>query len=212
MRYCVTTIVALPVLDACYSQLAIVLAMRRHDGMLKRVRATRLPAWTYFLDLLAHCVVVSVIDIALIVGIGRLFGVAPAVVQFVLFPLLFISGTYFPIHSAVLDDVVGVLPVRPFNQAVPGPPSPSTPGSTGTTSACWLPGAPSGRLSPSAASGGTLAPNAAISVVTGREHRGIAPRGQPGDHLPDLLEPVAAQLGRAQAAAAEHPAPTSSDG
>ena len=26
---------------------------------------------------------------------------APAVVQFVLFPLIFMSGTYFPIHSAV---------------------------------------------------------------------------------------------------------------
>ena len=28
---------------------------------------------------------------------------APAVVQLVLFPLLFISGTYLPIHSAVLN-------------------------------------------------------------------------------------------------------------
>lgn len=157
MQYYVTTIAALSVLGACYSQLAIVLATRRHDGILKRVRATPLPAWAYFLGLLAHCVVVSVIDVALIVGIGRLFGVplpthwpaiavtlvlgaasfcalgvavaslirnseaAPAVVQIVLFPLLFISGTYFPIHSAVLDRIAGILPVRPFNQALLGP-------------------------------------------------------------------------------------------
>ena len=100
---------------------------------------------------------VSVVDVALIVGVGRLFGVplpthwpaitaalvlgaasfcalgvavatlirnseaAPAVVQIVLFPLLFISGTYMPIHSEVLNRVSGALPVRPFNQALLGP-------------------------------------------------------------------------------------------
>ena len=51
------------------------LAARRQNGILKRVRATPLPAWTYFLGLLAHCIVVSVVDIALIVGVGRLYGV-----------------------------------------------------------------------------------------------------------------------------------------
>jgi ABC-2 type transport system permease protein len=157
LQYYVPTIAALSVLGSCYSQLAIVLAMRRQNGILKRVRATPLPAWTYFLGLLAHCIMVSVVDVALIVGVGRLFGVplpthwpaitaalvlgaasfcalgvavatlirnseaAPAVVQIVLFPLLFISGTYMPIHSEVLNRVSGALPVRPFNEALLGP-------------------------------------------------------------------------------------------
>ncbi|HEY3871712.1 MAG TPA: ABC transporter permease [Actinocrinis sp.] len=157
LQYYVPTIAALSVLGACYSQLAIVLATRRQDGILKRVRATPLPAWMYFVGLLAHCIVVSVIDVALIVAIGSVFGVplpthwaavalalvlgaacfcalgvavaslirnaeaAPAVVQFVLFPLLFVSGTYMPIHSAALTRVTGLLPVRPFNQALLGP-------------------------------------------------------------------------------------------
>src|SRR5258707_10642161 len=156
LQYYVPTIAAVSVLGACYSQLAIVLSTRRQNGMLKRVRATPLPAWAYFLGLLAHCLVVSVVDIALIVGVGRLFGVplpsqwaaigaalvlgaasfcalgvavasvirnaeaAPAVVQLVLFPLVFISGTYIPIHSGVLDRISGWLPVRPFNQALLG--------------------------------------------------------------------------------------------
>jgi ABC-2 type transport system permease protein len=156
LQYYVPTIAAVSVLGSCYSQLAIVLAMRRQDGILKRVRATPLPAGTYFLGLLAHCVMVSVVDILLIVGVGRVFGVpfpthwleiaaalvlgaasfcalgvavaslirnaeaAPAVVQLVLFPLVFISGTYVPIHSAVLDRVSGALPVRPFNQTLLG--------------------------------------------------------------------------------------------
>jgi ABC-2 type transport system permease protein len=157
LQYYVPTIAALSVLGSCYSQLAIVLSTRRQDGILKRVRATPLPAWAYFLGLLAHCIVVSVIDVTLIVAVGRLFGVplpthwaaialtlvagaacfcalgvavasvirnaeaAPAVVQLVLFPLVFISGTYLPIHSAALNQAAGILPVRPFNQALLGP-------------------------------------------------------------------------------------------
>ncbi len=45
---------------------------------------------------------------------------APAVVQLILFPLVFISGTYLPIHSAMLNRISGVLPVRPFNEALIG--------------------------------------------------------------------------------------------
>ncbi len=157
LQYYVPTIAAVSVLGSCYSQLAIVLSMRRQNGILKRVRATPLPAWAYFLGLLAHCIVVSVVDVALIVGTGAVFGVplpthwpaiaaalvlgaasfcalgvgvaslirnseaAPSVVQLVLFPLVFISGTYLPIHSAVLNRIAGALPVRPFNQALTGP-------------------------------------------------------------------------------------------
>jgi ABC-2 type transport system permease protein len=138
-------------------QLAVALAARRQNGILKRIRATPLPAWAYFVGLLAHCVLVSLADIALIVGVGRLYGVpfpshwlaialtlvlgaasfcalgvavasvisnaeaAPAVAQLVLFPLLFLSGTYMPIHSSLLNQVTGWLPVRPFNEALTGP-------------------------------------------------------------------------------------------
>jgi ABC-2 type transport system permease protein len=157
LQYYVPTIAALSVLGSCYGQLAVALAARRQAGILKRIRATPLPAWAYFAGLLAHCVLVSVIDIALIVMVGRLYGVpfpshwlaimltlvlgaaslcalgvavasvisnaeaAPAVAQLVLFPLTFISGTYGPIHSALLNRVSGWLPVRPFNEALTGP-------------------------------------------------------------------------------------------
>lgn len=63
------------VLGSCYGQLAVGLATRRQNGILKRVRATPLPAWGYFTGLLAHCVLVSLADIVLIVGVGRLYGV-----------------------------------------------------------------------------------------------------------------------------------------
>jgi ABC-2 type transport system permease protein len=157
LQYYVPTIAALSVLGSCYGQLAVALAARRQNGILKRVRATPLPAWVYFTGLLVHCVLVSAVDIVLIVGIGRLYGVplpthwlsvavtlvlaaacfcalgvavasmianseaAPAVAQLVLFPLLFLSGTYLPIHSAALNQVAGWLPVRPFNEALMAP-------------------------------------------------------------------------------------------
>ncbi len=157
LQYYVPTIGALSVLGSCYGQLAVALAARRQNGILKRVRATPLPAWAYFTGLLAHCILVSLVDLALIVGVGRLYGVplptqwfaitltlvlaaasfcalgvavasvisnaeaAPAVAQFVLFPLLFLSGTYLPIHSALLNRITGWLPVRPFNEALTGP-------------------------------------------------------------------------------------------
>jgi ABC-2 type transport system permease protein len=152
--YYVPTIAALSVLASCYGQLAMALSTRRRSGILKRVRATPLPAWVYFVGLLAHCILVSIIDIALIVGVGRLYGVAfpsdwakivatlvlgaacfcalgvavasvisnaeaaPAVAQLVLFPLLFLSGTYTPINVPALNRVTGWLPVRPFNEAL----------------------------------------------------------------------------------------------
>src|SRR5215467_7847143 len=157
LQYYVPTIAALSVLGSCYGQLAVALAARRQAGILKRIRATPLPVWAYFAGLLAHCVLVSVIDISLIVVVGRLYGVpfpshwlaimltlvlgaasfcalgvavasvisnaeaAPAVAQLVLFPLMFLSGTYGPIHSAPLNRITGWLPVRPFNEALTGP-------------------------------------------------------------------------------------------
>src|SRR5215813_10591088 len=75
LQYYVITIAALSVLGSCYGQLTVVLALRRQNGILKRVRATPLPAWAYFAGLLAHCVLVSFIDVALIGGVGRVYGV-----------------------------------------------------------------------------------------------------------------------------------------
>lgn len=154
MQYFTSTIAAVSVLGACYGQLAIALAMRRQTGVLKRINATPLPAWIYFAGLLAHCLMVSFINVSLVIGVGMLYGVpapadwgslavtlvlgaaslcalgaavaslvsnseaAPAVVQFVQFPLVFISGSYFPIHSDLLNTIAGYLPVKPFNDAI----------------------------------------------------------------------------------------------
>jgi ABC-2 type transport system permease protein len=76
LQYYVSTIAGMSVLGSCYSQLAIVLATRRQNGILKRVRATPLPASGYFVGLLAHCILVSFIDVLLILVVGRLYGLS----------------------------------------------------------------------------------------------------------------------------------------
>lgn len=151
LQYYSATIAALSVMGACYSQLAVTLAFRRQAGVLKRLRATPLPAQTYFGGLVAHCVVLSFIEVATIIAMGAIYGVespqrwfdivvtvivgaaafcamgvgvsalvrnaeaAPAVVQFVFFPVQFISGTYFHVTSSGLNHAADLLPVRPFN-------------------------------------------------------------------------------------------------
>jgi ABC-2 type transport system permease protein len=98
--------------------------------------------------LLAHCVMVSVVDVVLIVIVGAAFGArlptdwlaiavtlvrgaacfcslgvavaslvrnaeaAPAVVQLVLFPLVFVSGSYLPIHSDALNRLASPVPLE----------------------------------------------------------------------------------------------------
>jgi ABC-2 type transport system permease protein len=157
LQYYSSTIAAVSVMGACYSQLAITVSLRRQEGILKRLRGTPLPAWVMFAGLVAHCIIVSFIDVALILVMGLFYGVpmpghwdaiivtlvvgaaafcalgvavatfvsnaeaAPAVVQFIFFPLVFISGTYFNITSSALNDLAGVFPVRPFNQALLNP-------------------------------------------------------------------------------------------
>jgi hypothetical protein len=88
---------------------------------------------------------------------------APAVVQLVLFPLVFISGSYMPIHSGMLNRISGVLPVRPFNLALMGPFAQQRVRLEGTSACCW-PGAPQEPSAPSAASAGIPDPNDRRSI------------------------------------------------
>ena len=61
----------------CFAGLGITLVVRRESGVLKRIRATPLPAATYIAAVLASTFVVFLIEAVLIVGIGRaLFSVA----------------------------------------------------------------------------------------------------------------------------------------
>ena len=172
---------------------------------------------------------ISAVDVALIAGIGAVFGVplpthwpalvaalvlgaasfcalgvavasvirnaeaAPAVVQLVLFPLLFISGTYMPIHSAMLNRISSALPVRPFNQALLGPFAQHT-GFDWNNLAVLLAWAPPARSSPSAASAGTQDPDERHTRGFGTIRNPPA-RGAQCAHISPHAHPLTARTG-----------------
>lgn len=55
----------------CFAGLGITLVVRRESGILKRIRATPLPALTYLVAVLASTFVVFLIEAVLIIAIGR---------------------------------------------------------------------------------------------------------------------------------------------
>ena len=61
----------------CFAGLGIMLVIRRESGVLKRIRATPLPAPTYLLAVLASTFVVFLIEALLIIAAGRLFFSVP---------------------------------------------------------------------------------------------------------------------------------------
>jgi ABC-2 type transport system permease protein len=80
----------------CFAGLGITLVVRRESGILKRIRATPLPALSYLLGVLASTFVVFLIEAVLIIGIGRLlFSVAVPNRIFSLAAVLLIGAVSF---------------------------------------------------------------------------------------------------------------------
>jgi ABC-2 type transport system permease protein len=72
-QYFVPSILTFGVMGASYTNLAMTLANRRHNGQLKRKRATPLPAWAYIGGLIASSVLVTLLLVAVTFGAGLLF-------------------------------------------------------------------------------------------------------------------------------------------
>ncbi|MEI8104434.1 MAG: ABC transporter permease [Actinomycetes bacterium] len=80
----------------CFAGLAITLVIRRESGVLKRIRATPLPASTYVLAVLASTFVVFLIEALLIMTLGRtLFSVGFPDRIFSLFAVLVLGAACF---------------------------------------------------------------------------------------------------------------------
>lgn len=178
-QYYVPAITAFGVIGACYTNLAMTLAMRRHYGQLKRKRTTPLPAWALIGGLIGSSIVVSTVLVVLTLGAGVLLydvqlaasslpamafvialgaacfcslgialqtvipnaDAAPAIINAVLLPLVFISGTFFP----VADDgwpgrVAGLFPIRHFGTALFDAATPSVAGGVNPADLLWLAG------------------------------------------------------------------------
>lgn len=155
--YYVAAIIAFAVVNACYSNLATSLPFSRDEGILKRVRGTPLPPWSFLVGKIAHAILMMILLVVIVIAFGALLydadlpteniggfilsvvvgaaafcalGVAttalipnaeaaPAIVNAIILPLLFISGIFIPLGQAPdwLTSVAGIFPVKPFAEA-----------------------------------------------------------------------------------------------
>ncbi|MDX6475660.1 MAG: type transport system permease protein [Gaiellaceae bacterium] len=84
------------VASTAFAGLAITMVIRRESGVLKRIRATPLPPWTYLLAVLVSTFIVFLVEGALIIAIGRLlFSVALPDRPFSFFVVLVIGAVAF---------------------------------------------------------------------------------------------------------------------
>ena len=178
-QYYVPAILCFGVIGACYTNLAMTLSIRRHEGQLKRKRATPLPAWALLGGLVGlsilvsavlvvitlttgillydvHVDVASIPSMALVIVLGAAcfcaLGVAiqsvipnadaaPAIVNAILFPLVFISGTFFPIgDETFLTKIANVFPIKHFVKGMFGATNPHVAGGLHWQDLAWLVG------------------------------------------------------------------------
>ena len=89
----VPAIVALSVISACYTNIAMGMAFARDRGVLKRVRGTPLPPLAFLVGRILQATVVAVLLVAIVLAMGVLFyGVDPPGERFPAFVVTLVVG------------------------------------------------------------------------------------------------------------------------
>lgn len=154
--YFIPSLITFGIIGATFTNIAISLAIRRDNGVLKRFRGTPLPPWMFVVAVVLSSLIVAAILTVLTVVFGIVvYGVhapqhigaliltlavgagtfcalglamtvfipnaeaAPAIINGVLLPIVFISGTFFPVDpSSILAKIADYFPVRHFITAM----------------------------------------------------------------------------------------------
>jgi ABC-2 type transport system permease protein len=157
-QYYVPAIISFGLIQACYTNLAFTVTVRRETGVLKRTRGTPMSPRLYFAGMIGNVIIVSIILTALTTLLGLVaYGItfpsrylavvvtiaaaafcfsalgiaastvvpnedaAPAIINFIVFPLLFISGTFGRVRNdSLLGRIAAVFPIRHLNEAMIG--------------------------------------------------------------------------------------------
>ena len=72
-NFFVPGIVVFAVVGACYTNVAMGICFSRDGGLLKRVRGTPLPGWSYLFGRIAHSVLIATLLVVIVTGAGVLF-------------------------------------------------------------------------------------------------------------------------------------------
>lgn len=160
-NFYVPAITAFAVISASFTNIAMGVSISRDSGVLKRVRGTPLPAWSYMAARVIHSILIGLLLTAVATLAGALLydvdlptttlpavivtvllgaaafsalglamtaavpnaEAAPAVINGVILPLLFISDVYIPDNEAPgwLRAIANVFPVKHFSEALQTP-------------------------------------------------------------------------------------------
>jgi ABC-2 type transport system permease protein len=69
----VSAIASFSIITATYTNLAINVAFRRDAGVLKRIRGSPLPAWSFMAGRIGHAILVTILLVAIVVTFGAMF-------------------------------------------------------------------------------------------------------------------------------------------
>ncbi len=95
------------VASTAFAGLAITMVIRRESGVLKRIRATPLPPWTYLLAVLVSTFITFLVEAAILIGLGRLlFHVGLPTRALSLFVALVIGACSFAALGLALTSLV----------------------------------------------------------------------------------------------------------
>jgi len=75
IQYYVPGFIAYGIMSSCFSVLSIVIVNRREMGLLKRLRLSPAPTWIFMSAIFINTMIVCVIQIVLMLTVGRAFGV-----------------------------------------------------------------------------------------------------------------------------------------
>ena len=152
VTFFVPGIAAFGILSACYTNIAMRMAIARDLRILKRIRGTPVPPWAYLTGQIGSCIVTTMELVAITIAAGVLAydvdfrwdtiggllatvalgaacfcalglaisglcpngDAAPAIVNFSIFPLIFVSGIFFPLDDAPswLTSLAKMFPVQ----------------------------------------------------------------------------------------------------
>jgi ABC-2 type transport system permease protein len=71
--YYVPAIAAFSIITACYTNIAITTTFLRDQGVLKRIRGTPLPAWSYLSARILHAVLIGIVLVVIVTSFGVAF-------------------------------------------------------------------------------------------------------------------------------------------
>lgn len=69
----VPAMAALSIVNACYTNIVMMVSIAREEGLLKRIRGTPLPGWAYLFGRIVHATLVGLLLVAIVIAFGAIF-------------------------------------------------------------------------------------------------------------------------------------------